>query len=79
MPITSCDAPADRQRISCGRSQRRSSTPATTRPRGFYAELLGEEPEWKTIYEPWKKFLDDEHQWFRVAEQPFDNYMLSKT
>ena len=32
----------------------------------------------KKIYEPWKKFRDDEHQWFRVAEQQFDNYMLSK-
>jgi len=43
-----------------------------------YAELSAKNPKWKTVYEPWKKFLDDEHQWFRVAEQPFDNYMLSK-
>ena len=34
-------------------------------------------PKWKAIYEPWKKFLDDEGQWFRVNEQQFDNYMLS--
>ena len=44
-----------------------------------YAELSAKNPKWKAIYEPWKKFLDDEHQWFRVAEQPFDNFMLSKT
>jgi TRAP-type mannitol/chloroaromatic compound transport system substrate-binding protein len=43
----------------------------------LYAELSAKNPKWKAIYEPWKKFLDDEHQWFRVAEQPFDNYMLS--
>ena len=35
-----------------------------------YAELSAKNPKWKAIYEPWKKFLDDEHQWFRVAEQP---------
>src|ERR1700724_1932447 len=42
------------------------------------AENAAQNPKWKTIYEPWKKFLDDEHQWFRVNEQQFDNYMLSK-
>ncbi len=43
----------------------------------FYAETSAKNPKWKTIYEPWKKFLEDEHQWFRVEEQQFDNYMLS--
>jgi TRAP-type mannitol/chloroaromatic compound transport system substrate-binding protein len=42
-----------------------------------YAEYSANNPKWKAIYEPWRKFLDDEHQWFRVVEQPFDNYMLS--
>ena len=37
----------------------------------FYAENSANNPKWKAIYEPWKKFLDDEHQWFRVAEQQF--------
>src|SRR5947207_2236051 len=41
------------------------------------AEYSANNPKWKAIYEPWRKFLDDEHQWFRVVEQPFDNYMLS--
>ena len=45
----------------------------------LYAENAAKNPKWKTIYEPWKKFLDDEHLWFRVTEQQFDNYMLSKT
>ena len=44
----------------------------------LYAENAAKNPKWKTIYEPWKKFLDDEHVWFRVNEQQFDNYMLSK-
>jgi TRAP-type mannitol/chloroaromatic compound transport system substrate-binding protein len=43
----------------------------------YYAENNAENAKWKAIYEPWKKFLDDEHQWFRVEGQ-FDNYMLSK-
>ena len=42
-----------------------------------YAEYSANNAKWKAIYEPWRKFLDDEHQWFRVVEQPFDNYMLS--
>ncbi len=44
----------------------------------LYAENAAKNPKWRTIYEAWKKFLDDEHQWFRVNEQQFDNYMLSK-
>jgi TRAP-type mannitol/chloroaromatic compound transport system substrate-binding protein len=44
----------------------------------LYAENSAKNPKWKAIYEPWKKFLEDEHQWFRVNEQQFDNYMLSK-
>ena len=42
-----------------------------------YAEYSANNPQWNAIYEPWKKFLDDEGQWFRVNEQQFDNYMLS--
>jgi TRAP-type mannitol/chloroaromatic compound transport system substrate-binding protein len=43
----------------------------------FYAETTAKNPKFKTVYESWKKFLDDELQWFRVAEQQFDSYMLS--
>ena len=45
----------------------------------LFAEYSAKNPKWKAIYEPWKKFLGDQHQWFRVAEQNFDNYMLSKS
>jgi TRAP-type mannitol/chloroaromatic compound transport system substrate-binding protein len=44
----------------------------------FYAETEAKNEKFKKIYEPWKKFLEDEHQWFRVEEQQFDNYMYSK-
>src|SRR5581483_4690474 len=43
----------------------------------YDAEIAAKNAAFKKIYEPWKKFLDDEHQWFRVEEQQFDNYMLS--
>ena len=44
----------------------------------FYTETSAKNAKFKTVYDAWKKFLDDEHQWFRVVEQTFDNYMLSK-
>ncbi|HEX3862702.1 MAG TPA: TRAP transporter substrate-binding protein [Stellaceae bacterium] len=43
----------------------------------LYAEISAKNAKFKAVYDPWKKFLDDEHQWFRVEEQQFDNYMLS--
>ncbi len=44
----------------------------------FYAETAAKNPKFKKVYEHWRQFLNDEHQWFRVEEQQFDNYMLSK-
>jgi len=32
---------------------------------------------WKRIYPGWKKFRDEQLQWFRVAESTYDNYMLN--
>jgi TRAP-type mannitol/chloroaromatic compound transport system substrate-binding protein len=34
-------------------------------------------PRFKKIYEPWKKFRDEEILWFRVAEQNFDQFMAT--
>jgi len=34
-------------------------------------------PKFKKIYEPWKKFRDEEILWFRVAEQNFDLFMAT--
>ena len=42
------------------------------------AETSAKNSKWKAIYDPWKKFLEDELQWFQVAELQFDNYMMSK-
>ena len=33
--------------------------------------------KFKKIYEPWKKFRDEEDLWFRVAEKRFDNFMIA--
>jgi TRAP-type mannitol/chloroaromatic compound transport system substrate-binding protein len=44
----------------------------------FYAETAAKNPKFKAVYEPWKKFLGDELQWFRVDEQQFENYMMSQ-
>ena len=44
-------------------------------------EVMEEEaeknPKFKKIYEPWKKFRDEQILWFRVAEQNFDNFMAA--
>jgi TRAP-type mannitol/chloroaromatic compound transport system substrate-binding protein len=34
-------------------------------------------PKFKKIYEPWKKFRDEDILWFRVAEQNFDQFMAT--
>ena len=44
----------------------------------FLGETAAKNAKFKKVYEPWKKFLDDEHQWFRVEELQFDNYMMSR-
>jgi hypothetical protein len=28
------------------------------------------------VYEPWKKFRDDQVSWFSIAEGRFDNFMV---
>ena len=42
-----------------------------------YAEMNAKSAHWKRIYPEWKKFRDEQYQWFRVAESSYDNYMLS--
>jgi TRAP-type mannitol/chloroaromatic compound transport system substrate-binding protein len=43
----------------------------------YYAELSQKNPQWKSVYDPWRKFLDDEIQWFRLDEFSFDAYMAT--
>ena len=42
-----------------------------------YAEEAEKNAKFKKIYEPWKKFREDQILWFRVAEQKFDNFMAT--
>jgi TRAP-type mannitol/chloroaromatic compound transport system substrate-binding protein len=42
-----------------------------------YDELSASNPRFKKVYEPWKKFRDEEILWFRVAEQNFDQFMAT--
>ncbi len=41
----------------------------------LYDELAAKNPKFKKIYDHWKKFRDDQLQWFAVAENRFDNFM----
>src|SRR5215212_626108 len=43
----------------------------------LYDELSEKSPHWKRIYPAWKKFRDEQYQWFRVAEFGFDSFAYS--
>ncbi|PWC86507.1 ABC transporter substrate-binding protein [Azospirillum sp. TSH100] len=43
----------------------------------LYEETAKANPKFAKIYEPWKKFRDDEYLWFRVAENSFDNFAFT--
>ncbi|SMF79263.1 TRAP-type mannitol/chloroaromatic compound transport system, substrate-binding protein [Azospirillum oryzae] len=43
----------------------------------LYDETAKSNPKFAKIYEPWKKFRDDEYLWFRVAENSFDNFAFT--
>jgi TRAP-type mannitol/chloroaromatic compound transport system substrate-binding protein len=43
----------------------------------LYEEEAAKNPSWKKIYEPWKKFRQDEFLWHRVAEQTLTTFLLS--
>jgi TRAP-type mannitol/chloroaromatic compound transport system substrate-binding protein len=42
-----------------------------------YEDMNSKSAHWKRIYPGWKKFRDEQNQWFRVAESTYDNYMLN--
>ena len=50
---------------------------STTAANAVYAEEAEKNAKFKKIYEPWKKFRDDQILWFRVAEQNFDSFMAT--
>jgi TRAP-type mannitol/chloroaromatic compound transport system substrate-binding protein len=44
----------------------------------LYAETSASNPLFKKVYDDYKKFMDDQNLWFRIAEGGFANYMYSK-
>ena len=42
-----------------------------------FEETSAKYATFKKVYEPWKKFRDEEILWFRVAEGNFDQFMAS--
>jgi TRAP-type mannitol/chloroaromatic compound transport system substrate-binding protein len=44
-----------------------------------FEETNAANAKFKKIYEPWKKFRDEEDLWFSVAENRFDNFMIAAT
>jgi TRAP-type mannitol/chloroaromatic compound transport system substrate-binding protein len=44
----------------------------------LYDETAAKNAKFKKVYEPWRKFREDERQWFRVEEQQYDNFVLSQ-
>jgi len=43
----------------------------------LYREFSAKSPKFAKVYEPWKKFRDEQIQWFSIAEGRFDNFMVS--
>ncbi len=41
-------------------------------------EEASKNAKFKKIHEPWKRFRQDENQWFSVAEAPLQNFMISR-
>ena len=42
-----------------------------------FDELAAKDADFKTIYVPWKRFLESSNPWFRVAEQSLDAYRFA--
>ncbi|WP_207482050.1 TRAP transporter substrate-binding protein [Arenibaculum pallidiluteum] len=43
----------------------------------LYDDIAGRNPAFKKVYESWRPFLDETQLWFRVAELPYDSFVLS--
>ena len=41
-------------------------------------EEAGKNAKFKKVYEPWKRFRQDQNQWASVAEAPLQNYMITR-
>jgi TRAP-type mannitol/chloroaromatic compound transport system substrate-binding protein len=43
----------------------------------LYVELADKSPEFKSIFQAWSKYRDEQYLWFRTAENSFDNFVFS--
>ncbi|MGB7543512.1 MAG: TRAP transporter substrate-binding protein [Burkholderiales bacterium] len=43
----------------------------------LYEETSAKNPKFKKVYTAWKKFREEEVQWFSIAENRFDNFMIA--
>src|ERR1041384_2789684 len=44
---------------------------------GVFAATATKNAKFRKVYEPWKKFRDEQVQWFSIAENRYDNFMVS--
>jgi TRAP-type mannitol/chloroaromatic compound transport system substrate-binding protein len=44
----------------------------------YFAETSATNAEFKKIYDDYKKFMDDQNAWYRVAENPYAQFMSSR-
>ena len=42
-----------------------------------FSEIAAKNAKFKKVYEPWKKFRDEQVQWFSIAENRYDNFMVA--
>ena len=42
-----------------------------------FDEIATKNAKFRKVYEPWRKFRDEQVQWFSIAENRFDNFMVS--
>ncbi len=42
-----------------------------------FTEIAGKNAKFAKVYEPWKKFRDEQAQWLSIAENRFDNFMIA--
>jgi TRAP-type mannitol/chloroaromatic compound transport system substrate-binding protein len=44
----------------------------------LYDETAAKNAKFKKVYEPWKRFRDEQVQWFSIVENRFDNFMIAQ-
>lgn len=44
----------------------------------LYAELSSSNANWKKVYTDWAKFRNDDILWFRIAENEYDRFMMTR-